>query len=135
MENPDGKSLCSPRGPGPVALARGGEAAPSSQPRPSAGTGMQHSSPARLLPRGRDETLPFPTASPTIGIAPLFADSCRLAFPLGSSSYLCTQKRSRLLRACDHPCPENCLPIACCKASLARSFLCSWHLFTRRVTQ
>lgn len=74
MENPDSESLCSPHGPGPVALAGEEEAAPSPQPRPSAGMGTQHSSPARLLPPGRDETLPFPTPSPTIRIAPLLAD-------------------------------------------------------------
>lgn len=87
MENPDSESLLSPRGLGPVALAEGGETAPSSQPRASTGMGMQHSSPARLLPPGRDETLPFPTPSPALGIAPFFADSCRLTLPLVPSPY------------------------------------------------
>lgn len=124
MENPDSGSLCSPRGPGPVAPAGGGEAAPSSQPRASTGTGTQHSSPARPLPPGRDETLPFPIPSPAIRIAPLFADSCRLALTLGPSS--CTRLHVPALTwsppaGRTRPRPKNSLPAACCRAPLVPS--------------
>lgn len=88
MENPNCRSLRSPLRPGPVALAGGGEAAPSSQPSWSTGTGAQNSSPARLLLPGREQALPFPTPSPTIRAVPLFVDSYRLTLTLRPSSYV-----------------------------------------------
>lgn len=102
MENPNCRSLRSPRGPGPVAPAGGGEAAPSSQPSRSTGTETQHSSPARLLLPGRDQTLPFPTPSPTIRAAPLFVTDS-----LSHSDLLPTCMGTFLLRNVQdhaHPC-------------------------------
>lgn len=94
--------------------------------------GTQHSSPARLLPPGRGETLPIPTPSPTTGISPLFAGL------LPHSDLLPTQMGTFLLR--NGPsfyghvptlAVKSDLPFACYKAPRAHPFPCSCHLSTR----
>lgn len=109
VENPSCRSLLSPRRPGPVALSGGGEAAPSSQPSRSTGTETQHSSPARLLPPGRDQTLPFPTPSPTIILSLWIATAS-----LSHSDLLPTCMGTFLLRDVHDPagmCPGSCQDI------------------------